>query len=62
MRTFQSEARRLERAYTTGEIIPDMLAHAIRWWLVRQRRRRRTTRRAWRSRVFRGGTYGRQIP
>ncbi len=33
MRTCQSEARRLEQACERGELIPDMLSHALTWWL-----------------------------
>jgi len=62
MRTFRSEARHLEQAYTKGDLVPDVMAQALRWWLVRQTHRRRAWDRwAWRSRVFRGGSYGPRI-
>jgi len=59
MRTFATEARRIEQACDRGELMPAMLSDALTWWLYTNRTRRRGRGdTAWRPRAFLGGTYG----
>ena len=56
MRTFQSEASRLEEACLCGEILPAMLSNALRWSLYMTRKRDRVHGAPRRPPVFGGGT------
>ena len=62
MRTLQSEAKRLIRQYGAGEPTVATLGDALVWLLFSSgeltKRRRRGHGKAWRSLVFRGGSYG----
>jgi hypothetical protein len=58
VRTFLTEAQRIEDACDRGEVVPAMLSHALAWWLYTRRRRRRRGDKAWRPRPFFGGAYG----
>ena len=59
MRTFASEARRIEAACDRGEVVPAMLSDALWWWLyVNRTRRRRHGDTVWRPPPFRGASYG----
>jgi hypothetical protein len=59
VRTFLTEARRIEAACDRGELVPAMLGHALAWWLYTNRTRRgRRGDKVWQPRAFLGGAYG----
>lgn len=58
VRTFLTEAKRLEAALDGGEVVADMLCDSLRWWLYTHRTRRRRGDKPWQPGAFFGGTYG----
>ncbi len=59
MRTFRSEARRIEEAWDRGELVPAMLSDALAWWIYVNRTRRRGHHdTVWQPRAFFGASYG----